>query len=101
MVFNIADRIRYLRDKMGMTQTDLAKRLGISRSAVNSWEMSLSSPSVSNIVEMMQIFHVSADYLLSVSDRMLVDLSSLSSEEQEVVLKMIECFQKHSPEKKP
>ena len=97
MIFNIADRIRYLRDKAGMTQTDLAKRLGISRSAVNSWEMSLSSPSLSNIVEMMQIFHVSADYLLSVSDRMLVDVSDLSNEEQEVVLKMIACLQKNPP----
>ena len=94
MIFNIADRIRYLRDKTGMTQTYLAKRLGISRSAVNSWEMSLSSPSLANIVEMMQIFHVSADYLLSVSDRMLVDISSLSNEEQEVILKMISCLQK-------
>ena len=97
MIFNIADRIRYLRDKAGMTQTDLAKRLGISRSAVNSWEMSLSSPSLSNVVEMMQIFHVSADYLLSVSDRMLIDVSDLSSEEQEVVLKMIACLQKSNP----
>lgn len=94
MVLNIADRIRYLRDKTGMTQTYLAKRLGISRSAVNSWEMSLSSPSLANIVEMMQIFHVSADYLLSSSDRMLIDISSLSGEEQEVILKMISCLQK-------
>ena len=94
MVLDIADRIRYLRDKTGMTQAYLAKRLGISRSAVNSWEMSLSSPSLANIVEMMQIFHVSADYLLSSSDRMLIDISSLSGEEQEVILKMISCLQK-------
>ncbi len=94
MVLNIADRIRYLRDKTGMTQAYLAKRLGISRSAVNSWEMSLSSPSLANIVEMMQIFHVSADYLLSSSDRMLIDISSLSGDEQEVILKMISCLQK-------
>lgn len=101
MILNIADRIRYLRDKAGMTQTYLAKRLGISRNAVNSWEMSLSVPSLANFAEMAQIFHVSADYLLSTSDRMLVDISSLSSEEQEIVLKMIECLEKSSSEKKP
>lgn len=92
MVLNIADRIRYLRDKAGMTQTDLAKRLGISRSAVNSWEMSLSSPSISNIMEMMQIFNVNADYLLSYTNRMMVDISELDSEEQEVVLRLIDCL---------
>ena len=98
MILDIANRIQYLRDKTGMTQTYLAKRLGISRSAVNSWEMSLSTPSLANIVNMAQIFHVSADYLISSSDRMLVDISSLSSEEQEVVLKLITCFEKSSPD---
>lgn len=98
MLLNIANRIQYLRDKTGMTQTYLAKRLGISRSAVNSWEMSLSIPSLANFAEMAQIFHVSADYLLSSSDRLLVDISSLSNEEREVVLKLISCFEKDSPE---
>ena len=69
MILNIADRIRYLREKTGMTQTDLAKKLGISRSAVNSWEMSLSTPSIVNIIEMSRIFHVTADYLLSSSEK--------------------------------
>ncbi|MBQ9120954.1 MAG: helix-turn-helix transcriptional regulator [Clostridia bacterium] len=88
----IAERIRYLRDKTGMTQTDLAKKLGISRSAVNAWEMSLSSPSLSNIIEMTQIFHVDADYLLSMTDQLLVDISHLSNDEQEVVLKLVRCL---------
>ena len=94
MVYDIADRIRYLRDKSGLTQTDLANKLGISRSAVNSWEMSLTSPSLSNLVEMSKIFKVSIDYLVSASDKILVDISDLSIEEQEVVFKLVGCFQK-------
>lgn len=92
MKHNIADKIRYLRDKAGLTQTDLAKRLGISRSAVNAWEMSLSSPSIANIIEMTQIFHVNAEYLLSLSERMYVDISDLENDEREIVLKLIACF---------
>lgn len=93
MVYSIADRIRYLRDKSGLTQTDLANKLGISRSAVNSWEMSLTSPSLINLVEMSKIFKVSLDYLVSASEKMLVDISDLSTEEKEVILKLIGCFQ--------
>ena len=93
MIYNIADRIRYLRDKSGYTQTDLAKRLGISRSAVNSWEMSLSSPSIANIIEMTEVFHVSADYLLSLTDHLTVDISHVSVAEQEVIFKLITCFE--------
>lgn len=93
MVYNIADRIRYLRDKSGLTQTDLANKLGISRSAVNSWEMSLTSPSLANLVEMSKIFKVSLDYLVSASEKLMVDISDLSTEEKEVILKLIGCFQ--------
>ncbi len=92
MVYNIADRIRYLRDKAGMKQIELAKRLGISRSAVNSWEMSLSFPSIANIIEMTQIFHVSADYLLALTDKVSVDISNLSEEGKEVVLRLVNCL---------
>ena len=92
MILNIADRIRYLRDKMGMTQTDLAKRLGISRNAVNAWEMSTSTPTLANIVELSRIFHVTTDYLLSLSDRLTLDISSLDSTEQEIVCKLVERF---------
>ena len=95
MTYNIADKIRYLRDKAGFTQTDLAKRLGISRSAVNSWEMSLSSPSLSNIIEMTQIFHVSADYLLFDSDKMMIDKTSLDNDEREIIVKLVACMEKN------
>ncbi len=92
MLYNIADRIKHLRDKAGMKQIELAKRLGISRSAVNSWEMSLSTPSVANIIEMTQIFHVSADYLLSLSEPLMIDISMLTEEEKEIVLRLINCL---------
>ena len=95
MILDIADRIRYLRDKAGMTQTDLAKRLGISRSAVNSWEMSLSSPSLANIIEMSQIFHVDVDYILSISEKLMLDITDLCAEEREVVIRMVECLSRN------
>lgn len=95
MIYNIAERIRFLREKSGMTQSDLAKNLGISRSAVNSWEMSLSTPSVSNIVEMSILFGVPTDCILSISDKILIDITDLSAEQQEIVIRLIECL-KHN-----
>ncbi len=94
MILNVADRIRYMREKNNLTQTDLANRLGISRSAVNAWEMSLSSPSIGNIIEMSKVFHVTADYLLSASEKLLVDISDLDNEQREIVLKLIDSLRK-------
>ena len=92
MILNVADRIRYLREKNDMTQTDLANKLGISRSAVNSWEMSLSSPSITNVIEMSRIFNVTTDYILSITNKLMIDISELGNEERQVVIKLVECL---------
>lgn len=92
MILFIADRIKTLREKAGLTQTQLAKRLGISRSAVNSWEMSLSTPSSIYLVELSRIFSVSTDYLLSLDDRVKIDITDLNEQEQEIIMKTIDYF---------
>ena len=48
----IADTIKNLRQQSGLTQSDLAKRLNITRSSVNAWEMGISIPSTQYIVEL-------------------------------------------------
>ena len=98
MVVNIANRIQYLREKNGMTQTSLAKRLNISRSAVNSWEMSLSVPSLANIIEMTKIFNVTADYILTLSDKFTLDITELDNEKREILIKLVNCFKQDSKE---
>ena len=55
----IADKIKQLRTSRDMTQSDLAKKLNITRSSVNAWEMGLSTPSTAYLVELSQLFHVS------------------------------------------
>ncbi len=92
MVSNIGERIQYLRGQNGMTQAYLAKRLGISRSAVNLWEMSQSVPSLANIIEMTKIFRVSADYILALDDRVTVDITDLGQDEKEAVFKIVNCL---------
>ena len=47
-----------------MTQAELAKKLGITRSSVNAWEMGISVPSTQYIVELALLYNVSTDYLL-------------------------------------
>ena len=40
----ICDRIKQLREQAGYSQAQLAKRLDVTRSSVNAWEMGLSMP---------------------------------------------------------
>ncbi len=61
---NTSDRIQHLRKTNGISQEELADRIGVSRQAVSKWENEQSSPDLENIVLMSEIFDVTTDYLL-------------------------------------
>ena len=69
MLIRTAERIKELREKNNMTQSDLARRLGITRSSVNAWEMGISIPSTQYVVELAELFKVSTDYILGLSKK--------------------------------
>ena len=60
----IADRIQSLRKAKGMSQEELADRVGVSRQAVSKWESEQATPDLDKVVIMSEIFEVTTDYLL-------------------------------------
>lgn len=60
----LADRIRYLRKKQGLSQEELAHRLRVSRQAVSKWESNQTMPDVDKLILMGEVFEVTTDYLL-------------------------------------
>ena len=85
----IAEKIRYLREKNHLTHSALAKRLNVTRSSVNAWEMGISVPSTQYIVELAQIFHVSTDYLLGVNTTSTISVAGLTDQDIEIVNSLI------------
>ena len=81
----VAERIKYLREQKGVTQADLAKQLGITRSSVNAWEMGISVPSTQYIVELSNIFKVSTDYLLGVERSASISVAGLTEKDVRLV----------------
>ncbi len=85
----IADRIKALRENQTMTQSELAKQLGITRSSVNAWEMGISVPSTQYVVELAYIFKVSTDYLLGVDRTSSVSVAGLNEQDVELINTLI------------
>ena len=85
----VADRIKFLREQKAMTQTDLAKQLGITRSSVNAWELGISVPSTQYIVELAHLFKVSTDYLLCVDHSATISVEGLTEKDIQLIHSMV------------
>lgn len=62
------DRIKEQRKLYGLTQRDIADKLGISQPSYIRYENGSSEPSQENLVKIADIFDVSVDYLLGRTD---------------------------------
>lgn len=61
----IGNRIAKYRREKGMTQEDLAARLGVSSQAVSKWENDISCPDISLLPQLCKILGISTDELLT------------------------------------
>lgn len=61
MTYEFADRLIELRKDNGMSQEELAQRIGLSRQAVSKWERAESSPDIGNLVALAEIYGLTID----------------------------------------
>lgn len=71
-------QIRALRQARGMSQVELAKRLGVTKQSVSNWENDNIQPSVEMVVKLAGVFSVSTDYLLGLEQGEYLDVTGLS-----------------------
>lgn len=62
-------RIRELRNKHSLTMEELGKKLGVTKTAIFNWENENRTPDKDSIIRISELFGVTTDYLLGVSDR--------------------------------
>lgn len=60
-----ASNLRSVRNKSGMTQPELAKKLGVTVQAISNWEAGRAQPSVKNSKQIAEIFGIPVDALIS------------------------------------
>lgn len=90
----IGENIRSLREKAGISQSELARRLSVTRSSVNAWESGLSAPTAAYLVELSRQFHVSTDYLLGLDNTEHISLAGLSEDEIHILYGLLDYFSK-------
>lgn len=64
MTLETANRLFELRKKNGLSQEELAEKLGVSRQAVSKWERSEASPDTDNLIALAKLYGLTLDELI-------------------------------------
>lgn len=64
MTIETANRLFQLRKQQGLSQEELAEKLGVSRQAVSKWERSEASPDTDNLIALAKIYGLTLDELI-------------------------------------
>jgi transcriptional regulator with XRE-family HTH domain len=102
---NFGARIAQLREQAGLSQIDLAQKLGVSQQAVALWERKASTVRSDTLTKLAQALNVTADVLLGVNSpkskpspakgrlSLLFDKASrLPRRQQEKIVEFVEAF---------
>lgn len=79
------ERIKKLRKKKGMTQLQLADKLGVTDKAVSKWEVGEGNPDLSLIPSIANFFDISVDELLQGRMNTQIDKNTTSFQEQVII----------------
>lgn len=58
------EKIKLLRRRSGLTQEQLAERIGVTRQALSKWETGDAAPDTANVIQLARLFSVTTDSLL-------------------------------------
>lgn len=89
---DFGNKLRELRLKAGLTQKQLADKIGVTHSVISYYELQERYPSPEVLVEISRVFHVSTDYLLGVESKQAIDISNLSKDDTEYLFRTLEML---------
>ncbi len=85
-------KLRALRQEKELTQQQLADRLGVTKATISAYETNAKYPSVEVLIALSIFFHVSADYLLGLSEQRQTEYVHLTDEQNQLINELIRQF---------
>ena len=91
-MYDFGLRLKQLREKHNLSQSQVAKRLGITRAAISSYENNISLHSVNVLAELALLYRVSTDYLLGLDNRTAIVLEDLTPRQSAVIQEVMDTL---------
>ena len=96
----LSTRLKQLRKDKRLTQSQVAKRVGVTRSMISSYETDIRCPSFDILVSLSRLYGVTVDYLLTMDDKKYLDITGLSDQEISVISDMVSLLRTSKTEQK-
>ena len=90
MDFDFGAKLKELRLQAGLTQKQLAERIGVTKSVVSFYELRERTPSPEILVKLAAVFHVTSDHLLGIEKGKVLDITGLETEDEKAVRMIVE-----------
>ena len=90
---NLSTKLKTLRQQHNLTQSELANKIGTSKSVICAYENGSRRPSFEVLVKLALLFNVTSDYLLGIEQKSSIDLSGLTLAERLAVQQLIHAMQ--------
>ncbi len=95
MIEGLPGKLKELRSKYGLSQKQIAERLGVSPSIVSGYETGERTPSTEVLLSLSRLFYTSTDYLLgrkAPGQETLVDLDGLTDKQKAAVIALVQSM---------
>jgi transcriptional regulator with XRE-family HTH domain len=89
---NLGERLRILRLEKQITQTEMARRVGITKVMISSYELEQRQPSYGVLIKLAAFFGVTTDFLLGVAKERTICVEGLNEKEMAVIIGMIQVL---------
>lgn len=96
MGLSMGTKIKNLREKAGMSQTELADKLGLSKSVISAYEKGIRNPSFKVLPLLAKIFNVSETHFFEKGEwgkqAVTIDISDLNQDQQRIIISLVNEF---------
>lgn len=85
-----SEKLRTLREARGLTQLQVANRVGVSKAMISAYETASKAPSIEVLIRLSRLFGVSVDYLVCVDAPKYIDVSELDDESATLIATLVD-----------
>lgn len=89
MMLDLGQKVKKLRESRDWSQAELARRVGVTKSAISTYELGIRTPSADVVRAFAKVFGVSADYLLGLAERRAVEVEGLSERDEALIRELV------------